>query len=250
MTDGSQAEFKEINNELVVPEYRRFCDEFNLPFHFADELPPGSIPSEILRKELRLHQEAMDIFNEVKPAFASFKGDVIAYRFTDWGGDFTYVRKSATDFIAEAADRLVYLHHLEKRFDLLSSLFAVGIFAVTFGTASRLIVPAFSERFREWADIGALLLAISLAASSWWLFRRMPKRADEEPELKRIATRISQLQLNLAKIRGNRPDPLRQKRLGSAVLTELRESMSEDEIRGLVRKMQLGLFLVKDDERL
>jgi hypothetical protein len=56
MTDEWRAEFKEINNELVVPEYRRFCDNFNLPFHFADELPSGSIPPEILHKELRLHQ--------------------------------------------------------------------------------------------------------------------------------------------------------------------------------------------------
>ena len=32
-------EHKELNNELVVPMYRQFCVELNIPFHFWDQLP-------------------------------------------------------------------------------------------------------------------------------------------------------------------------------------------------------------------
>jgi hypothetical protein len=38
----SKEEYRELNNELFVPAYQRFCKELDIPFHFWDELPKES----------------------------------------------------------------------------------------------------------------------------------------------------------------------------------------------------------------
>jgi hypothetical protein len=43
----AKEEYRELNNELIVPAYRRFCEELNLRFHFWDELPKDSYDPEI-----------------------------------------------------------------------------------------------------------------------------------------------------------------------------------------------------------
>jgi len=95
-----------LNNEIVVPSYRRFCKEHGLGFHFWDELPEGEFDPEISEKERKPHEEAMNLFNALKPEFIIFGNSIVWFRFTDWGGDFTYRAWSIQEFLDEAAARI------------------------------------------------------------------------------------------------------------------------------------------------
>jgi len=100
---------KTINNSIVVPEYRNFCKNNDLPFRFWDELPKESFNSELARKERELHKEAMDIFNSTKKPYSYFDKNLIKWRFTDWGGDFEYESEAVEEFIAKKEEELKIL---------------------------------------------------------------------------------------------------------------------------------------------
>ena len=123
----SLEERRELNNELVVPAYRSFCEELELPFHFWDELPRSEYDVGIAVREDRLHMEAMNIFNRVNPELSFFKGDVVRYLLTGWEGEFDHKRTPVNEFLEQAADRECYLRHLEKRFRALSGVVAVSV---------------------------------------------------------------------------------------------------------------------------
>jgi len=123
----AEEEYRELNNELVVPAYRRFCEELNLPFHFWDELPKDSFDPEISHGEFELHKEAMELFNKLKPELVLFKDNIVRFQFTSWDGTFSYDLWPIQDFIERTSDELFYLKNLEKRFEIISSILAFVI---------------------------------------------------------------------------------------------------------------------------
>ena len=234
----------ELNRELVVPAYRSFCAELDLPFHFWDELPHSEFDEKIGSGEFGLHNEAMNLFNALKPEFVFFKGDVVSYQFTDWGGDFQYDRTPVDQFLAETADRLFYLQHLEKRFQVLCSVSVGLVCCVVYLGALWLLVPLIPGAFRLPADFAALTLPAVVGTWLWRHLQRMPRRIIDDGRLNGLAERIRDLQGKLASIRGNRPSPLREQRLGNLLLSELQQSMTDGEIRSLVHRLQARLFVV------
>jgi len=243
-----EKEYRELNNELVVPAYRRFCEELNLPFHFWDELPKDSFDPEISHDEFELHKKAMDLFNKLKPELVLFKDKVVRFQFTSWDGSFSYDVWPIQDFIEKVSDELFYLKNLEKRFKIVSSILAFGSSFLVF-VATVFLLGKFSPW--DFLSQASIWLGIGLGGVMYYLLMRqineMPRRIIDDGRLEGVADRIHSLREQLAKIRGSRPDPLRQKRLGSLILEELQQSMSPTEIEKFVRRLKTRLFIVSDE---
>lgn len=109
-----QEEQKILNNELVVPAYRKFCRDNRLNFHFQDELHKEAFSPEIAHKEFELHEEAMNLFNRLKPEFNFFNGKVVHFHFTTTSGDFDYQTWEIEDFLKDISEDLHYFRPSEK----------------------------------------------------------------------------------------------------------------------------------------
>lgn len=245
----AEEEYRQLNNELVVPAYRKFCEELNLPFHFWDELPKDSFDPEISRAEFQLHKEAMNLFNKLKPELVLFKDNIVKFQFTSWDGTFSYDLWPIQDFIEKISDELFYLKNLEKRFEIISSILAFGgAFLIFIATVFLL------GKFSPWDFLSdaSIWLGIGLGGTFCYLLIRhtknIPHRIIDDGRLEGVAERINGLREQLTKIRSSRPDPLRQKRLGRIILEELQQSMSPAEIEKLVRRLKTRLFIVPDDK--
>jgi endogenous inhibitor of DNA gyrase (YacG/DUF329 family) len=107
-------EHKKLNNELVIPLFRNFCREYGLNFHFWDELPEGLYDPKIADKEFELVNEAMDLFNRLKPEFSFFRGKIVRFKFTSWDGDFKYVTWVMEEFLELISNELSYLRSLTE----------------------------------------------------------------------------------------------------------------------------------------
>jgi hypothetical protein len=245
----AEQEYRELNNELVVPAYRRFCEEFNLPFHFWDELPKDFFDPEISHAEFQLHKEAMNLFNKLKPELALFKDNVVRFQFTSWDGTFSYDLWPIHDFIEKVSDELFYLKNLENRFEIVSSIFALGSSLLVF-IATVFLLGKFSPW--DFLSHASIFLGIGLGGTLYYVLMRhikkIPKRIIDDGRLEGVAEKINGLREQLTKIRGSRPDPLRQNKLGQIILEELQQSMSPAEIEKLVRRLKTRLFIVPDDK--
>ena len=209
-----------------------------------NELPDSAFDVEISGREDLLKEEALNLFNRLKPELVLFKGDVVSYQFTDWGGDFTYERTPVNQFLEETADRLCYLRHLEMRFKKLRIIAVGALSGAAYLVTLWLLLPWVPDVLALPATV--VMLPLPLALDRWLSRRlqRMPQRIIDDGRLEGIGDGIRALQTRLAEIRGSRPDPLRAQRLGRAVLSELRESMSDEEIEGFARRLRSQLFVV------
>ena len=242
----AEEEYREINNELVVPAYRRFCHELDLPFHFWDELPKDSYDSEIACGESELHREAMNLFNSLKPELVLFKEKIVRFQFTSWDGTFTYWSSSAQEFLDKTSDELFYLKKLEHRYETVSAALVLACFFLILFTTSFLLAKFRASEFLS----GALALGLGVVLSYVVArsIKTIPKRIIDDGRLKDVAERVHGLRDQLAKVRGSRPDPLRQNPLGQLLLQELQETMSPAEIEKIVRRLQTRLFLVPNED--
>lgn len=244
-----EKEYREINDELVVPSYRRFCEDLDIPFHFWDELPQEEHDPRISLDELPLHKEAMDLFNRLKPELSLFKGKVVRFQFKSWDGGFTYTTIPINEFFDEVADQIFFLNKLEHRFHTVSQGLAFSAALVSFVLAIILtlrLVPWDSAK--QASILTALLLAVLLY---YWLerrIRRLPRRILEDGKLDGVAERLQNLQKRLAEIRGSRPNPLRQKRLGQLILDDVQQFTSTADIERFVRRLRSNLYLVPRDK--
>ena len=140
------------------------------------------------------------------------------YQFTDWSGGFTCDTAPLDEFLEETGDRLCYLQHLEKRFKKLRVVSVGIVSAVTFLLLAWLLVAWLPGFLALPATMGALVLALSLDRWISRRLRRMPHRIIDDGRLEGVGGRIRALQRQLAEIRGDRPNPLRTKKLGKAIL--------------------------------
>jgi hypothetical protein len=247
----AEKEYREINNELVIPAYRRFCEELGLSFHFWDELPVDSFDPEIAQGESALQEGAMNLFNRLKPELVLFKDKIVKFQFTSWDGTFTYSSWSIQEFLEQTSDELFYLKRLERRYETVSALLVLAGCFLTFLATTVLL-----SKFLPWEFLRGVSfwLGLGLGAALYYPLARsmknIPKRIIDDGRLDGLATRIHELREQLAKVRGSRPDPSRQNRLGQLILQELQETMSPAEIERLVRRLKTRLFLVtKDNDR-
>lgn len=232
----------------MVPSYRRFCEELGIPFHFWDQLPESDFDPAVARKEVPLHKEAMDLFNRLKPELVLFKGDVIGFQFTDWGGGFTYTRIPLSDFLETAADDKFFVQKLQRRFDIVT-----GALVVLTGLGLAFFVASFTPRWLV-DSFGFLIFPVVFLTVSIWLekrIKRLPRHIVDDGRLNKVGEKLVALRTQLEQIRGTGRDPLtiqREVRLGMLVLQELSDVMEPEQIRHLVRRLQSNLRLVQPPE--
>jgi|GEM_PF-5683925 len=137
---------KIINNSVVIPEYRNFCKDNGLPFHFWNELPKESFDPELAKNERELHKEAMDIFNLTKNPYSYLNKNLIKWRFTDWGGDFEYESEPIEGFLAKKEVGLKTLEKKHRAMTVIGTLFfsaLILILLIHYRISLYLTFPAF-----------------------------------------------------------------------------------------------------------
>jgi len=235
-------EYKEINNELVVPVYRDFCTALSLPFHFWDELPEEWIDSDISLDEIPLQTEAMNLFNTLKPEYIVFRNRVVKFQFTSWDG-FTYRTWPVQDFLDQTSEELFYLRNVERRFATTASMLALVVAVLPVLAAVLLLTNrAIAGTFADLCLISAIATGAVLYSVILRRIKNVPKRIIDDGRLRNVFDRITKLREQLDTIRGSRHNPLsfmREMRTGRLILEELQSTMSPAEIADLVRRVMM-----------
>jgi hypothetical protein len=82
--------YQALNNELVIPEYNKFCEE-NYLTGLNNMRGAGWF---------KLHEEAQDIFNKLKKRYHYFQDRIVAFHFTRWF-EFSFEEWSIEQFLNE-----------------------------------------------------------------------------------------------------------------------------------------------------
>lgn len=134
-----EKEHKDINNNLAVPLYRKFCKEYELNFHFADEknIINHDIPFEILHSEMPLHGKALSLFNFVNKPYHPFREGLVSFAYTSWD-DFNYDYLGLGEIAQEMENKDIAISKLknESKFYgaivLILSLLLTGMIVIKF----------------------------------------------------------------------------------------------------------------------
>jgi hypothetical protein len=82
--------YQALNNELVIPEYNKFCEE-----NYLTRLNNVSGA-----RWFKFHEEAQNIFNKLKKRYHYFRGRIVAFHFTRWF-EFSFEEWSIEQFLNE-----------------------------------------------------------------------------------------------------------------------------------------------------
>lgn len=171
----SEDQYKDLNNELVVPAYRQFCRANGLNFHFWDELPEKEFDLKTSRRELEFHKEAMDLFNRLKPEYHLFRDNVISFQFISWGGDTARETKRIEEFFQEHASLKAKVGEQENHITTLEVIIFILLLLVFIGFQK--LLPAIPV----WIELGGSVLLI------WglhvWFRRRPVRKKDRDIEM-------------------------------------------------------------------
>lgn len=191
--DHREREYREINNELVVPQYEALCRELGL-----SALLSAPLDTSAGRSRLHHHNDAMNLFNRLKPEYVVFKNQIVWYQFTEWGGRFRYEATPAASFLDETANRLYYLQGLERRYlhvrTAVAWLVAIGVL-IALGFATAPFVPPQFAWFMILPEF-----AVAVAASSWVDRRlaRVPKSMADDGRFRDAVAQAHALQQKAA----------------------------------------------------
>lgn len=195
---------KEINNELIIPSFWKFCRALHLPLTFGEQNSESVQPwdPDIFYKEMLAgsHEEALDIFNSLRPEYCFYKGQVVRFTFTDSMGDSAYDIWPVKEFLNKTSDKHFYLKVLESRFNYVLQLAAIGWAMLVFFFMSALF-PS-SGSIGDW-------FAIALSGGVYYLIgsraNRMPHKVAEGKEVVRALERIERLREKLAQTHAQHP---------------------------------------------
>lgn len=164
-------QFRDMNNELVVPAYRQFCRENDLRFHFWDELPKEAFDRKVSEREFELHKKGMALFNSLKPEHHLFRDHVVTFQLSSWAGDIDYKTKHLEEFMRDHSRLQAEAKLQQTQITILSSSILV---LVSIGFSRYLASNLF------WAVIpGSIFL---IWGSNSWLQRRSIKIKAREIE--------------------------------------------------------------------
>lgn len=154
-------------------------------FHFWDELPEEHFDLEITLDEFHLFEEAMNIFNKLKPDVTLFEDHVIRYRFTNTSGDFDFKKIPVSEYIADAVDKVVRLEKLEQRLDIVCSVVALLGGALVFLG----FIMVFKESPAGWLkNISVNIAAASAGIVGWYTWNKLyhiPKHIEPPKKIKK-----------------------------------------------------------------
>ena len=188
---------------LGLAEYRRFCKENELPFHFWDVLPPEAFDADIALAENVLHPEAITIFHVVGTTTVVHAGSILRFEL-NVRREVTFVREDAARYFASAEDQEVELLALRSRLKAVSGAIGAIVGVVPWAVY---FVGLFYGVVHEYAVV-IPIAAIPLAG---WLEGRLeavPSTRGEQAGWPEIHRRLAVLRRQLHTIRGGRPNPL------------------------------------------
>lgn len=143
-----EEERTKFNNEIVVPEYRKFCRENELKFHFWDEIPEGKNDYEIYIKESELHKESMVCFNNLKTPFVYNGKRISRYNFEDWSGGIKRETWNEDDFFNETAELKEKYKVVEDQMKKLLMILMILFIAIVFFLSAYLMKFYFGEIYK------------------------------------------------------------------------------------------------------
>jgi len=197
--------YTKINNELVIKSYREFCKNNSLTFSFPAEHSDKNftpLSPEAFRIETELHNEAMDCFNNLKPKFVVFDGDIYTFRFTNWLGDFDYDVWTVQEFIdkdaKETQNTEVYHQLMIRIFAILSIIVFITVFIIVESISSSLI----DKKYSQFTQIIACLVGLVVDTLLYFLLIRIPLK-EPENDRERYEKRLSELKKQFVLINQN-----------------------------------------------
>lgn len=186
-------EYKEINNNLAVPLYRKFCKEYGLNFHFADEIKKngGKIDNNRIFYEMKLHDEALNLFNYLNTHYYPFRGRLVSFYY-ETSVDFHYENLTLSEVAVEMENKDIMLKKLEKESTLYLYTISILFFIISIIIGSILSSITRSDLLFYFFLILGLLAPTALFSNIYEIKRKS--------EYKKFEKRLSELKGKLNNI--------------------------------------------------
>lgn len=171
---------EEIERELVIPAFHDFCRQQDLPFEFLYE-PDGTKHLTPTLDEMELQAEAMKLFNKLRPTYYYFRGKVVSFRFTVWGGGFESEVWSIEEFIEEMNTEKRRLDELQSKHKYVAYASIIALSLIVF-TGLTILTSLFIEKpmARGYLGIAALVLS---GLSVYYFEKKCVRINDSAPEI-------------------------------------------------------------------
>ncbi|HPN32643.1 MAG TPA: hypothetical protein PKY81_16950, partial [bacterium] len=193
---------RNINNELAVPAFRKFCRDNNLNFHFQDELPKSSQVPEISIKEFPLIQRALELFNFLHPRYYYYKGDIISFDFSGLFQDMVAEKYTLDSFISKMDQTTKSVEILEKTLNRQkNNMNKVMMYAVAVTIIIALIISAFSLFLIEVKILGVIIFLVFFTVPLIILNKTIGKYDDYKSIKKEYESSVQTAKNELDKLR-------------------------------------------------
>lgn len=183
-------ENKEINNKLAVPLYRQFCKEYGLNFHFGDETRKrgGKIDPGRIIYEMKLHDEALSLFNFINTHYYPFNGRLVSFYYTS-SIDIHYENLTLSEVAVEMENKDIMLKKLEKDSSLYLYIASILFFIVSISLGSIVFNITSSELLLGLILIAGMVVPMTIMQNIYGIKRKS--------EQKKFENRISELRKKL-----------------------------------------------------
>ena len=88
--------YKELNNELVIPDYEKFCIDKKIQIPSMNDALQSKFSG--LKKHNELSENSLNLYNKIKRKYHFFKSRIVMFHFSTTS-DFTYNEFSVEEFI-------------------------------------------------------------------------------------------------------------------------------------------------------
>ncbi len=88
--------YKELNNELVIPDYKEFCLDKKIQIPSMGDALQSTYSG--LKKHNELLENSLNLYNKIKRKYHFFKSRIVMFHFST-ASDFTYEEFSVEEFI-------------------------------------------------------------------------------------------------------------------------------------------------------
>jgi len=196
-------ELDELRDGLVFPAYRQFCRDNGLDIQEADE---------------KLHAEAMDLFNQFKPHYTEFRGQVVQFRLGSWGGGFDRTVQPMEEFLSQVVQDQAKLAKLEKWFEIIADTGVISLALVCMVGIDRLTKDALPD----WI---VAVVFMSVGGLTWrWFFLIRPKKLEEK---KQATLKVQLEQLRQKLVAKQLAIQVKRHGLAEAALPKLADALAE-----------------------
>ncbi len=164
----------------MLPAFHQFCRDKGLNLQGCDP---------------ELHEEATELFNQLKPHYSFFRGHIIHFHVWSWDRDLLQTSQPIEEFLVQAAQDQERLQKFEKWFEIAA---AALVFALGFGCL--LVFDRWTYGFLRVPDWLTLAIITVAGWAAWrWFFVTRPQQMREKNREK-LENQMSQFRQKLADI--------------------------------------------------